>query len=369
MSNRSRRSRLQVVPGSDAGTEQDTTPPTQAAEPVDPGDPVEQAARAVTTAQARLADARGVAAVAAARLEEAVEAAPKVHPVLAAAREQLRLDQAAAGDTAAKVAHAQRSLQDCEGAVLEANARLEDAETDPNTSKGSLVAAQVRAAKAARAEAGAHEALIAAQQDAEHADATVGASEQRVQAALERPVGEHSSVIAAREKLATAQRAVDAATQALETETAHHAAQVAARDSGEGAGAPVHPVFASVDTFVERYVIPNYCHELSRNTAWCAQWWRHAEAVARLEALWEAFEAMRREPAPSLSTWIRDHFDHHMRALTATDGVFAQCSTNPADGLIHTPDREWPIARAPQEQFHRDRAARVQPLRDEEVTA
>lgn len=60
---------------------------------------------------------------------------------------------------------------------------------------------------------------------------------------------------------------------------------------------------------------------------WCPQWWRHAEAVARLEALWRSFEHLRKDPHTGMSVWLRDHADHHMEKLFASDGPFQNCDT------------------------------------------
>jgi hypothetical protein len=57
---------------------------------------------------------------------------------------------------------------------------------------------------------------------------------------------------------------------------------------------------------------------------WCASWWAHPEAVARLTALWRAWEALRLEPATGMSNWWTLHFDPHMRVvLDAERGPFA----------------------------------------------
>ena len=58
---------------------------------------------------------------------------------------------------------------------------------------------------------------------------------------------------------------------------------------------------------------------------WCPQWWRHAEAVARLESLWRAWEHLRQDAATGLSVWFRDHADHHMTVLLDADGPFKGC--------------------------------------------
>ena len=55
------------------------------------------------------------------------------------------------------------------------------------------------------------------------------------------------------------------------------------------------------------------------------EWWRHDEAVARLDALWRAWEHLRLDPATGLSVWFRDHADHHMTILLDADGPFKGC--------------------------------------------
>ena len=53
---------------------------------------------------------------------------------------------------------------------------------------------------------------------------------------------------------------------------------------------------------------------------WCPERWRHAEAIARLEAPWRAWEHLRLDPALGMSVWLRDHADHHMAVLLGADG-------------------------------------------------
>ncbi|WP_231567706.1 DUF4913 domain-containing protein [Sinomonas humi] len=48
---------------------------------------------------------------------------------------------------------------------------------------------------------------------------------------------------------------------------------------------------------------------------WCRQWWKHAEAISRLEALWRAWEHLRLEGTTGMSVWWRDHADHHIQRL------------------------------------------------------
>ncbi|MBA3489034.1 MAG: DUF4913 domain-containing protein, partial [Longispora sp.] len=38
---------------------------------------------------------------------------------------------------------------------------------------------------------------------------------------------------------------------------------------------------------------------------WCPTWWDHPEAVARLTALWRAWEALQPDPGSGMSSWWR----------------------------------------------------------------
>ncbi len=64
---------------------------------------------------------------------------------------------------------------------------------------------------------------------------------------------------------------------------------------------------------MQEWLFPVYRRSvLGHDRVWCPQWWRHAEAVARLESLWRAWEHLRQDAATGLSVWFRDHADHHM---------------------------------------------------------
>jgi hypothetical protein len=57
----------------------------------------------------------------------------------------------------------------------------------------------------------------------------------------------------------------------------------------------------------------------------CPQWWKHPEAVVRMDSLWRAFEQLRQDPGTGLSVFWRDHVDHHMTVLLDADGPFKGC--------------------------------------------
>lgn len=84
--------------------------------------------------------------------------------------------------------------------------------------------------------------------------------------------------------------------------------------------------YPSVDVFVSAWLTQTYRRHLSnRARIWCPQWWRHGEAIARLEALWRAWEDLRRDPGTGMSVWFRDHADVHMRVLMDPEGPFRGC--------------------------------------------
>lgn len=97
---------------------------------------------------------------------------------------------------------------------------------------------------------------------------------------------------------------------------------------GAAAGREAPPLYyATLDAFVRDLLAPTYRRPVDgRNRCWCPQWWRHAEAIARLEALWRAWEHLRLDPATGTSVWFRDHADHHMTVLLDPDaGPFKYC--------------------------------------------
>jgi len=73
------------------------------------------------------------------------------------------------------------------------------------------------------------------------------------------------------------------------------------------------------------YLLPNWRRK-PHNVAWCSRWWEHAEAISRLEALWESWEKLRLEPGTGMATWWRDYADPHMAVLTDRNtGPFTKC--------------------------------------------
>jgi len=86
--------------------------------------------------------------------------------------------------------------------------------------------------------------------------------------------------------------------------------------------------YADVYEFVHEFLVHIYARRVSRQNTrfrWCPQWYLHPEAVARLDALWKAFEHLRQDPTLGPAIWWRDYTDPTMLALTASDGTFAEC--------------------------------------------
>jgi hypothetical protein len=72
--------------------------------------------------------------------------------------------------------------------------------------------------------------------------------------------------------------------------------------------------------------LPIFRRTLGGEYRWCAQWWKHDEAVSRLKALWHSWEVLRLQPGTGIGIWYRDYLDHQMPILMGARGPFYQCS-------------------------------------------
>lgn len=86
------------------------------------------------------------------------------------------------------------------------------------------------------------------------------------------------------------------------------------------------PMYSSVEQWVVGLFLPMFRRPLGGEFRWCRRWWQHAEAIARLTALWHTWEVLRLEPGTGMATWLRDHIDHQLPTLLGRTGPFAQCS-------------------------------------------
>lgn len=113
-----------------------------------------------------------------------------------------------------------------------------------------------------------------------------------------------------------------------------------------GSDPPPELYYPTLEEFVHVYLAATYRRHIDdgRNRSWCPQWWRHAEAISRLEAMWRSFEHLRLDPTTGTSVWFRDHADPHMAVLLDPDGPFKHCG--PEKG--HSPRLEpLPVERPP----------------------
>jgi hypothetical protein len=87
-------------------------------------------------------------------------------------------------------------------------------------------------------------------------------------------------------------------------------------------------VYSSAVEFFADLFAPSYAREVNEGAqlAWCPEWYKHPEALIRMECVWRAWEHLRLEPALGLSTWWLNHADPHMRVLMDTEGPFKKCA-------------------------------------------
>ena len=89
-------------------------------------------------------------------------------------------------------------------------------------------------------------------------------------------------------------------------------------------------VYRGVEDWVLNLLAPTIERRLDAAGAgtltWCPQWWQHPEAIARLEALWRAWEVCRDTDGEAPSRWFWQHCDPILAVLTdAKTGPMADC--------------------------------------------
>jgi len=96
-------------------------------------------------------------------------------------------------------------------------------------------------------------------------------------------------------------------------------------------------VYADVEAFVVGFLAPTIARKLvagGRGLTWCPQWWMHAEAIARLMALWEAWEALRLDGGTAMGTWWRDHCGPQLGVLmNGEEGPLHLCKPDHHGGI------------------------------------
>jgi len=99
---------------------------------------------------------------------------------------------------------------------------------------------------------------------------------------------------------------------------------------------PAELVYSSAMEFFVDLLAQSYVREVNEGAAfaWCPEWYKHPEALIRMESIWRAWEHLRLEPARGISTWWLNHADPHMRILMDKEGPFKKCAY---DGLASSP--------------------------------
>lgn len=102
---------------------------------------------------------------------------------------------------------------------------------------------------------------------------------------------------------------------------------------------------AQLAHWVHTILVPNYVTEISPAQPWCAQWWEHPQAVARLHALWMAWLELSVPEAgfTGPSVWHRDHLDDAFSRLRSQEGPFLRCMIG-SDSEEHFASRPVTIA-------------------------
>ncbi|MFY1633723.1 DUF4913 domain-containing protein [Solwaraspora sp. WMMB335] len=95
-------------------------------------------------------------------------------------------------------------------------------------------------------------------------------------------------------------------------------------DDQTPATAPAALRFPTVEAWATGLFLPMFGWRVDgQRWHWCPQWWRHAEAIWRLELLWRSWE-VNRLAATGMSAWSIE-VDRHIHELLGDDGPFRQC--------------------------------------------
>lgn len=102
-----------------------------------------------------------------------------------------------------------------------------------------------------------------------------------------------------------------------------------------------------LDAWVRGWLLPTFPRRLGGTGGrWCAQWWRHPEAVLRLEALRTSLAELSRAGGTGPGVWLREHLDVQLAVLLSDNGPFAACSAK--EGR-HDPEESLPAEAIPVE--------------------
>lgn len=193
----------------------------------------------------------------------------------------------------------------------------------------------------------------------EEAHAALATAEDQVRAAQEKSDQELSGWLraAATEALTQNQRIRDRAVATVEKaagDLARAEADAAPEQSG-GAGSASSSegqtplVHETAEEFLHEFLLPLYNRIIdARNGKWCSEWFLHAEAVSRVEAMWRAWEHLRLDTTTGMSVWWKDHADVHMAVLLSQKGPFHRCEPD-----RHRAPEPLPCKKAPEGWFQK----------------
>jgi hypothetical protein len=103
-----------------------------------------------------------------------------------------------------------------------------------------------------------------------------------------------------------------------------------------GGEAELETAYPDLDRWVTEFLSPLIRRRLGGSLTWCAEWVRHAEAISRLNALWQEWEAAAADG--TMSNWWLYHCDPHLNALMSKDaGPFMACKPGDHRGLDPLP--------------------------------
>lgn len=96
---------------------------------------------------------------------------------------------------------------------------------------------------------------------------------------------------------------------------------------GKGEVSTLQPLYLDVESWVALVFAPTFLRRRTSTFRWCAQWWRHPEAIVRLESMWRSWEVLRLDPTTGTGTWLTHYVDPQLPILTGAAGTFADCDS------------------------------------------
>jgi len=85
-------------------------------------------------------------------------------------------------------------------------------------------------------------------------------------------------------------------------------------------------VYTELDQWVNNWLLNTIRKQPNPTLLWCADWWKHPEAVSRLAGLWAAWENSHQLAGNEPSNWWIHHYQTQWPELTSTTGPFKSCT-------------------------------------------